>query len=828
MLQPVSLRRATSGDASSTAPSLSARSQVSATASRTRGSVARAALLRVRPSAKGAAARTSPPLRAAPDGIAIGTAAAAAFHCFNDPMEQVAPEHGTLECTPKHGVWVYVDHSALGTTVNGTRRIQNEAVVVRSGDRLLVGNTEIELRFEAATHAAKEGELSAPHTGTSRLPQTPGGGGGHVGLAPSPIEWSGLAASSRADAVKSERERAKPLAAAKAFASATPPPHTASPAPGFNPRRKRHSMTAFTPSPAPPPPPLGTANSTHFMFQRTRPLIPSAPSTPPRADATRPHGGVNISPRQPLAPGRRRSNQSDDEGAEDAAAELSLSPSSRAAKPASRSSGAPPPPPPLGFSSSPVAGPTSQLSLRMGAPQIPQSPSPRLGPQRQAQQPPALQQRALGAADPPKSQRDDLRRRVLKKMELDHLQDNKRDGRPIPSGLQLPLSLTPRGAAQSTASASSSLSPGARRTATNNQLDFTPPSSPVAHKDILRQKESLLNILKSKYKEEQLLKQQQEEWMRHHFSLATPPRSPRTSNKSAGKTSNDDHDGDNGDNGDHDRDSGDDGDRSDLEIPLRAPVLLRTISLGIHQASPRLTAAVLASRARLGSSETKRSNQRSPRATAAAFCNASRDSAEFSSVSSSVSTELACHRRVTRSLSLSSKDDDDDDDDGNAAVAEVHDFMGYEDDDDASDGITSFTTHGFYSSDDCKSNPKELSGAATTKRLLFSSFYSAPPSTLSSSSSSSLVLTGSATADRFAVDIVTPREPEDDELLESPTRGSAAASAALRHKNRVDDTAASANLFDQTQRRPLYMPARSGLLRRSEAVSSSSSHITTD
>lgn len=124
--------------------------------------------------------------------------------------------------------------------------------------------------------------------------------------------------------------------------------------------------------------------------------------------------------------------------------------------------------------------------------------------------------------------------------------------------------------------------------------------------------------------------------------------------------------------------------------------------------------------------------------------------------------------------------------------------MGYEDDD-GSDGITSFSTHGFYASGDCKSARKD-------EEATFSAFYASPPGTLSSSS---LVMTGSATKDdRFSIDIVTPREPEDDELLESPKRSSGAVAASLRPKRIADKTSASPNLFDKTQRRPLYKPAR--------------------
>ncbi|KAI9917791.1 hypothetical protein PsorP6_012461 [Peronosclerospora sorghi] len=48
-------------------------------------------------------------------------------------------------------------------------------------------------------------------------------------------------------------------------------------------------------------------------------------------------------------------------------------------------------------------------------------------------------------------------------------------------------------------------------------IEFQAPASPVAQQDILRQKESLQIILQHKIKEEQLLKQQQEEWMRQNL-----------------------------------------------------------------------------------------------------------------------------------------------------------------------------------------------------------------------------------------------------------------------------------------------------------------------
>lgn len=92
MLQPVGLRRATSGEPSSSASSsYLSRAQLSAMTPPRSARVhqSHAAVLRVRPSGKGSSAstaRVSQPLRAAPDGITIGTSAATAFYCFNDPM----------------------------------------------------------------------------------------------------------------------------------------------------------------------------------------------------------------------------------------------------------------------------------------------------------------------------------------------------------------------------------------------------------------------------------------------------------------------------------------------------------------------------------------------------------------------------------------------------------------------------------------------------------------------------------------------------------------------------------------------------------------------
>lgn len=526
---------------------------------------------------------------------------------------------------------MYVDHSLHGTKLNNSRRVHQDAAVVRSGDRLLVGNTEIELQFEAPTaRDRRDGPpLRQPgnrHHQSNTADSDSNKSSNQAVIAPSPITWP-------ATAGKTNHLRLgipKIETSGDSFSTATPPEYIASPVPGVNWRRKRHSMTAFTPTPSPPPPgsAAGSANqhssNSPSMYHRARPLVPSVPSTPPRQVATRPCTAVNVSPHQPYGHVKWKGRPEDDDDDDDDDGDDDNEDQEKE----SRTKAAPPPP--LDYSSSPVLTPSF---LQRGQPHFPPNPSP---PSQQRQQ-----QHAHHAADPPKSRRDDLRIQVSKKMagvvNSKRAGGNAEGGRPAPVGIKIPLPTTP----------SSSRPVSKKPTTTNNQLDFTPPSSPVAHKDILRQNESLLNILKHKYKEEQLLKQQQEEWMRHNFNLgsATPPMSPIKNGKSASANNSDD--GERDDAADDDADT----DMCDLQIPPHAPALLRTISLGLHQASPRLTAAVLASRARVGSFDNdKRSNQRfSPRSAT----NVSQDSdAGFSSVGSSVSTQPACHRRVTRSLSV--------------------------------------------------------------------------------------------------------------------------------------------------------------------------------
>ncbi|KAF1327669.1 hypothetical protein FI667_g7520, partial [Globisporangium splendens] len=713
------------------------------------------------------ATRTSQPWTATHDGIAIGTLSSAAFHCNNDPM--VSPEHGTLECTTKHGVWVYVDHSVHGTRLNDARRVHQDAVVVHNGDRLLVGNTEIELQFEktAPSSAMKdrdEDSLSPLRHRTNidrHHHQTTDNNSvcrsNQSVVAPSPIMWP-------ASTGKLPDQRLEPptivTSGDRFYPSAAPPEYIASPIPGSNWRRKRHSMTAFTPSPAPPPGSAmsggGSAQNQFNPFLRPRPLVPSAPSTPPRQVVTRPSAAVNVmSPHQPYGhlkwtPRPEDNNEEEKKWRTDVTAA----------------------PPPLDYSPSPVTTPTSCMQRA----QQPQNPSP---PQSHQQYSPHTHMDTPPSA--PKSRRDDLRIQVSKKM-AGAIDSSKRAGnhgeglagRPTSIGLKIPLPTTPP---PSTASSR----PGSNNNNNNSEFDFhnnPQPSSPVAHKDILRQNESLLNILKNKYKEEQLLKQQQEEWMRHNFNLGSAARTPPMSPIKKGMPR---------DAANNRTDGNDDaeGVMSDLEIPLRAPALLRTISLGLHQASPRLTAAVLASRARVGSFDgsKRHSNQRSPQTAT----NISQGSDDFSSVSSSASTEPTCHRRVTRSLSISSQEEDSGGDDG-VSSAELNEFMGYEDD---VDGITSFTTHALYASNEYKSSASK----GDDSMLQFSSH---------SSSTASSSRTATTTNDRFSIDIVTSPEDDDDgddaDVLKSPTRGSGIAPQFVRKAA----AGATPNLFDGTLAKRLH------------------------
>jgi hypothetical protein len=336
----------------------------------------------------------------------------------------------------------------------------------------------------------------------------------------------------------------------------------------------------------------------------------------------------------------------------------------------------PSPPPaspiPLEYSSSPVSSPSPFSHF----------PNERQG--LESKHPAADLASQLGAyaggisdSGPPKSRRDDLRIQVSKKMAAAAA-----EGQGI-------------GDAQHDRQNRARQSPAADTSARilQRNLEFTPPSSPVPQSHLDRQQKSLLAILKHKYKEEQLLKQQQEEWMRRQFEGSrtrsggdgTPPLSPIRSSQTAHPTTpasnltspqNSDSDRD---------DEGNELSPTDMRalIPDRLPELLRTLSTGPlnHLPSPRVAQALLASRvARANIVNRMSSVQRgdlvheddnqdevlmksadtedSDRLIRKGLIGHSRprssstSSSDSVSVSSSVTTVPARHRRVTRSLSV--------------------------------------------------------------------------------------------------------------------------------------------------------------------------------
>lgn len=364
--------------------------------------------------------------------------------------------------------------------------------------------------------------------------------------------------------------------------------------PSVNWRKKAHSVAAakaiLSPNRAPP------SRITNF-YQRKNVLVPSAPSTPPRYDGTRPCTNVTLSPS-----------------------------SNTSWRPVVNAPLSPPPPPPMPeYSSSPVTTPSFLKRL--------QAPPP-------ATAPAIMSPHQTPPESIPKSRRDDLRIQVSKKMAgfqiaIDGSKNQaapvERLARPLAGsaldGMKITVPTTPTSQT--------------KRGGGNNQLDFTPPASPVAHRDILRQQQTLQNVLQHKFEEEQLLKEQQEQWLRENFNYAapTPPISPIKSHKGSPhrdlSSNQEPYPG------------GDLWDDAD-DMPDRTPILLRTQSHGLHYLpSPRVTAAVRASRSRLGSLDEPARNEKVFPRTAV-----SRQSNCSSSVRSSASTELACHRRVIRSLSV--------------------------------------------------------------------------------------------------------------------------------------------------------------------------------
>ncbi|KAJ0405918.1 hypothetical protein ATCC90586_005863 [Pythium insidiosum] len=675
---------------------------------------------------------TTAALRATAQGIAVGRGSPAVFQCHADPA--VALLHGTFECTARHRVWVFVDHSDSGTTLNGSQRVHQRAVVVHDGDVLTLGNTEIKVTI---VPGAKEKPASPAHAASPPM----------------------SIVTSAADAAR----RPSPQ---------TAPEYINSPIPGGAWRKKRHSMTAMTMrTQAPIALAPSTSSSQSFARSTLKTLVPSAPATPPPArgaDAPRPASHIVAASPQPTAmrPSSAYFHVKWKEEVEEiprettkppvppaatlarhhsASSVSSTSPTSPSSSSSARSTPVHAPldggmsrsPPPLEYSSSPVT--TSSLMERFqrherpassaASPGVPASVASSTPRHRETDGAAPLSARPQldGVAAPAKSRRDDLRIQVSKRMAVfasskatgqDALAHGAGPAQAPPSSAARAMSIPiPAASAAAPAEAGATTVGGPKTAAATARraLDFTPPTSPVAHQDILRQKQSLLNILKHKYKEEQLLKQQQEEWMRNQLQTlpgnstgSAPSMSPinlKGGKKSLrGATEDASH-----------RDSSTDDDDDGMRMPERAPALLRTVSLGHptlrqhqHQPSPRLTAAVLASRARKGSGDgrartfstdstlsadaghtpTKRSSgrrpQRSSRSPSPSRVDGARRShraSHDSSVSSSVSTEPTNYRRVTRSLSFSSS--------RAASSGDWSEFVGYDED---TDELTSFTS----------------------------------------------------------------------------------------------------------------------------------------
>lgn len=558
---------------------------------------------------------TEPLSPVAANGIVLGTGLQALFKLRGDSKIDAA--HGTLERTSKLDVWVYSDHSREGSILNNELKIHNDAVVVRHGDTLKLGQTEIELRLkmgklENPEEDHDEKEQVSP-IGTNQEKEMGTKNGGRLARRRASSPW-GRGSVTKAQQAKQRLPRIDTSGIdynepAVVQPMATPPAYSASPVPGVRWRRKRNSiatttLTARSPSPR-------DQNSHPHSFHRPRTRFVQG-EMPPEEENT--------------------------------------------AKPAR--------PPPLEYSSSPIVSPSSLRQRHNLFQQPPSSlPVPTSGLITGVPPPPV----SVGAK--PTARRDDLRIQVSKKM-----------------------------AAAAPTSAGKAQAPQIPA----NKLEFQTPSSPVAQRDIRKQQESLQTILQHKSEEEQLLKQQQEEWMRTHLMSGDTNEASPTSTSALSPSKSEinflEHD--------------------DLTcFPAPAPVLLRTLSLGISEQrsirpSPRLTAAIRASRARLNSFEEKVSTRDSKgrrKTTALVFSPSIRlhhEGATISpvkeselrtsseSIASTASTVITCHRRVTSSLS-------------SATSVDLCDFLGYQQEEDAEDMVTSYTSPDLYGSDELLRRSRE-------------------------------------------------------------------------------------------------------------------------
>ncbi|CAI5726098.1 unnamed protein product [Peronospora farinosa] len=254
----------------------------------------------------------------------------------------------------------------------------------------------------------------------------------------------------------------------------------------------------------------------------------------------------------------------------------------------------------------------------------------------------------------PSSRRDDLRIQVSKKM----------------------AAAAPVGAGKATVPR---VLPGA--------LEPQPPASPVAQRDLLKQQLSLQTILQAKFEEKKLLKQQQKEWMRqtmmsvisnNNEMLASTLHPPVENEKTSLDT-----------------------DPNELVL-FPAPTPVPLLGLRQHQIlkpTSRVSAATLASRARLNSFEERFNETR---------CNAKKGRHKTTALASELHKWEVRHRNPAKEIELRSSDESviftattmitcqwramSSLSSSCTSSVDLCDFLGYEEEEDTDDMITSYTT----------------------------------------------------------------------------------------------------------------------------------------
>lgn len=577
----------------------------------------------------------------AANGTVLGTGSQATFKLR--PCSKADAVHGTLERTSKLGVWVYSDHSRDGTILNNEHKVHHDAVVVRQGDTLKLGQSEIQLCLENGTlEAVREGndgiedkdQVSRMRTkqdkdmGTTRAARLA------RRRASSPWGTSSLTRPWKQplqiDTAGLERSDVPSLTSLSSIAT---PEALASRGSGTRWRHKRNSIATTTVRGRSGQPPSFHRSRTRFVRGSDLVQVDEHVETISR-------------------------------------------------------------PPPLEYSSSPIVSPSCVLTRKRHA---------FLPPANALPVPTPLDFSTDRSPSPfvrVTARRDDLRIQVSKKMAA---------AAPMSTGKTPVSCVVPKA------------------------LEFAAPASPVAQREIQKQQESLQTILQHRNKEEQLLKQQQEEWMRT-TCVEDEKKATLMPNESENQS---------------------------LEVepvnlaffPVQAPVLLRTISLGTSEqatfpSSSHVSGAIRASRTRLNSFDempfgnSQHQDSKGRRKTTALVLTPSSghaDESELSqlgtenetrvsteSVSSTATTVIACHRRVTSSLVSET-----------ASSVDLCDFEGYEEE--TNDMVTSYTTTDLYGSDELLRHSQEDSTLLSdAKRIGGGNMYgtlSPPPLDLSCGSS---------------------------------------------------------------------------------------------